>query len=78
LSRKKYHFPYYVQNQTAYYYILFIRIASPSFLIWIEKRITKNEKTGELKNKISNALIILLFKQYILIHGYLFTDSFFF
>jgi len=46
--------------------------------VWIEKRITKNKKTSELKNKISNALIIFLFKQFILIHGYLFTDSFFF
>jgi hypothetical protein len=45
--------------------------------IWIEKRIMKNEKTSGLKNKISDALIIFLFRQFILIHGYLFTKLFF-
>jgi hypothetical protein len=78
LSRKKYHSPYYVQTRTTYYYILFISIASPSFLFGLRKGSRKTKKTSELKNKISDALIIFLFRQFILIHGYLTTDSFFF
>jgi len=44
LSRKKYYFPYYVQNQTAYYYILFMSIARPSFLFGLRKVSRKTKK----------------------------------
>lgn len=44
MSRKKYHSPYYVQNQTAYYYILSISIASPSFLFRFRKGSRKTKK----------------------------------